>query len=80
VQYLSDTDLFLSRRNFRRRAGLDSRGGGFRKKRKGDAQAAAGGAAESREAGYKYQQTRDGKMKLARARWPSDQLELLPEE
>lgn len=79
VQYLSDTDLFLSRRNFRRRAGLDSRGGGFRRKKKTDGPQASD-AAESREAGYKYQQTKEGKTKLARARWPSDQLELLPEE
>ena len=37
VQYLSDTDLFMTRGKFRQRAGLDSRGGGFRRKKKTDA-------------------------------------------
>ena len=59
-------------------ARLESRGGGFRRKK--SAQPKASGAAEVREAGYKYQQTKEGRLKLARARWPSDQLELLPEE
>lgn len=79
-QYLSDTDLFMARGKFRQRAGLDSRGGGFRRKKKTDAQAAASGAVDVREAGGKYQQARDGRTKLGRAGWPSEQLELLPEE
>lgn len=52
TQYMSDTDLFLTRRNFRRRAGLDSRGGGFRKKKRADVQVSD--AEGSREAGFKY--------------------------
>ena len=76
---MSDTELFLSRRNFIKRTGLGSRGGGFRNKKQTDVNIISE-AEGSREIGYKYAQSKQGKKRMAGAKWPVVQLDGLPEE